>query len=126
MLAMVMLAEISFKGSATLCAVTVTLGEFGRIGGAVKLPLESSEPHATGHEAPASAQRTDVFGCPALEMEAWNGCIAPSSTDAGLGERATVISLAMVMMAEACLLGSAILCAATMTVVSAGRIAGAV
>jgi hypothetical protein len=43
-----------------------------------------------------------------------------------LGVSATMMSLRIVMVAEACLAGSATLRAVTVTVVSAGRIGGAV
>jgi hypothetical protein len=55
-------------------------------------------------------------------IAAWNGCIAPSSTGMLLGASETVMSLRIVMVAAACFVGSAILCAVTVTVVGAGRI----
>jgi 3-mercaptopyruvate sulfurtransferase SseA len=58
--------EDCFEGSATLCAVNVALVGEGRIPGAVYLPLRSTLPHAEGHAAPLTLQRTAVSGCPAL------------------------------------------------------------
>ena len=55
-------AETSFDGSATLCAVSVTLAGEGRIPGAVKGPLESIVPHAFGHAAPDKLQRMVLSG----------------------------------------------------------------
>src|SRR6266568_1256011 len=59
-------AETCFEGSATLCAVRVTLAGDGRIPGAVNVPLESTVPHAFGHAGPLRLQRTVVSGCPLL------------------------------------------------------------
>jgi len=84
------------------------------------LPVASSEPHAPGHDGPAMLQRMELSGRPPLLIAARNGCIAPSSTLMMLGVSETVMSLTIVMAAEACLVGSAILCAVTVTVVSAG------
>jgi hypothetical protein len=62
LLVMVTAAEICFEGSATLCAVSVTLAGDGSIPGAVNVPLESRTPHALGHAAPDKLQRTVVSG----------------------------------------------------------------
>lgn len=66
LLVMVIVAEICFEESATLCAVSVTLAGEGRIAGAVKVPLESTVPQALGHAGPERLQRTVVSGWPAL------------------------------------------------------------
>ena len=61
-----------------------------------------------------------------LLIDAWNGCVAPSSTPLAPGASETVMSLRIVIVAEACLVASATLCAVTVTVADAGRICGAV
>lgn len=70
LLVMVTVAEICLEGSATLCAVSVTLEGEGRIAGAMNVPLESTVPHALGHGAPDRLQRTVVSGWPLLVMAA--------------------------------------------------------
>lgn len=90
------------------------------------MPFASSEPHAVGHAEPEKLQRTAVSGWPLLLIAAWNICVAPSSTPVALGVSKMVMSLRIVMVAEACLVASAILCAVTMTVADVGRILGAV
>lgn len=65
-IALVTAAESCFEGSATLCAVSVTLVGEGRIPGAVYVPLESTVPHAFGHAGPDKLQRTVVSGWPLL------------------------------------------------------------
>lgn len=62
LLVMVIVAEFCFVGSATLCAVSVTLAGEGRIPGPVNVPLESTVPHEFGHAAPDKLQRTVVSG----------------------------------------------------------------
>ena len=119
-------AEVCLAGSATLCAVMVTVDAVGRSCGAVKLPFTSSEPHAAGQARPERLQRIAMFGCPALETAAWNGCVAPSSMPMMLGVSAMVMSLRMDIVAEACLVKSAALCAVIVMVAEAGRICGAV
>jgi hypothetical protein len=68
LLVMVTAAEICFEGSATLCAVSVTLAGDGRIPGAVNVPLESTVPHALGQAAPDKLHLTLVSGWPLLDM----------------------------------------------------------
>ena len=68
LLVMVTAAEICLDGSATLCAVSVTLAGEGRIPGAANAPLESTVPHALEHAAPDKLQRTVVSGWPLLAM----------------------------------------------------------
>ena len=70
LLLMATVAETCFEGSATLCAVIVTLAGEGRVPGAMNVPLESSIPHAVGHAAPDKPQRTVVSGWPLLVTEA--------------------------------------------------------
>jgi hypothetical protein len=62
LLVMDSVAEICFKGSATLCAVTVALAGEGRILGAVNRPPESTAPHAIGHAPPDKLQRMAASG----------------------------------------------------------------
>jgi hypothetical protein len=66
------------------------------------------------------------FGCPLLAMAAWNDWVAPSSRLIVVGVMASVISLTTVMLADACFVGSATLCAVTVIVPMAGRFCGAV
>lgn len=126
LLVMVIVTEICFDGSATLCAVSVTLAGEGRIPGAIKLPLESTVPHAPGHAAPDKLQRTVVSGWPLLVTLTWKRCMAPSSTLAGLGVRDSVMSLVTVTLAVADFVASAWLVAVICTVGGAGKSAGAV
>ena len=90
------------------------------------MPLMSMEPHAAGHDEPEMLQAIEALGWPLLTMAAWNGCVAPSSTAVVLGVRTIEMSLTTVIVAEACLVGSATLCAVTVTVEMGGRICGAV
>lgn len=62
LLVIVTAAEICFEGSATLCAVSVTVAGDGRIPGAVNPPLAYTIPHALGHAVPDKLQRTVVSG----------------------------------------------------------------
>jgi hypothetical protein len=71
-------------------------------------------------------QRIETSGWPLLLTDAWNGCTAPSSTPLVPDVSETAMSLRTVIVAEACLVASATLCAVTVTVVAAGRICGAV
>lgn len=61
-LVMVTTAKICFEGSATLCAVSVTLAGDGRIPGAVYRPVVSTDPQAVGHALPDRLQTTMVSG----------------------------------------------------------------
>ena len=126
LLVMLTAAETCSPGSATLCAVRVTVDAAGRNCGAVKLPFASSEPQAAGQATPEILQRIAVFGCPALVIAAWNCCVAPSSTPMTPGVSAMAMSLRMEIVADACLLESVALCAVMVTVAEAGRIWGAV
>ena len=71
-------------------------------------------------------QRIETSGWPLLLIDARNGSIAPSSTPLATGVSETAMSLRIVIVAEACLVASATLCAVTVTVADAGRICGAV
>jgi hypothetical protein len=59
-------ADACFEGSATLCAVSVTLAGNGRVCGAVYFPLASTVPHPLVHAGPERLQCTVVSGCPLL------------------------------------------------------------
>jgi hypothetical protein len=59
-------AEICLEGSATLCAVSVTLTGKGRVRGAVYVPRASTVPHPVAHAGPERLQRIEVSGCPLL------------------------------------------------------------
>jgi 3-mercaptopyruvate sulfurtransferase SseA len=126
LLVIVTVAEICFEGSATLCAVSVTLAGDGRIPGAVNRPLESTVPQAVGHAPPDKLQRTVVSGCPLLVTLTWKACVAPSSTLAGFGVSASVMSLVTVTLADPDFVASALLVAVICTAAGAGRSAGAV
>ena len=90
------------------------------------MPLESTVPHEFGHAAPDKLQRTVVSGWPLLVTLTWNRCVAPSSTLAGFGVNDSVMSLAIVIVAELDLVLSAWLVAVTCTVVEEGKSVGAV
>lgn len=122
LLVIVTTAEACFAGSATLCAVRIRVGAAGRNCGAVKLPLVSSEPQEVGQARPKRLQRIAVLGRPPLEIAARNGWTAPSSTPMTLGVSAMATSLRMEIVAEACLLESAALCAVMVIAPTVGRI----
>lgn len=75
------------------------------------MPARSTIPHAVGQVGPVSVQRTEASGWPALEIVAWNGCVAPNSTLALPGVSAMATSLVMVSCAVADFVGSATLVA---------------
>jgi hypothetical protein len=84
-------------------------------------------PHAApAHPLPESTQVTDRFGLPAEFTTSVNGCIAPNSTEARLGEIETETSLVTVAWALEFLLVSSTLVAVTETEFGAGKLAGAV
>jgi hypothetical protein len=113
--------------SATLIAIKFTLGGAGIISGAVYVPLESTLPHAApAHPAPERTQEADRFGLPAEVTAAANGCVAPNSTEAALGEMETEISLVTVAWALEFLVVSSALVALTETEFGTGKLMGAV
>jgi hypothetical protein len=77
---MLSVAIACFGGSATLCAVRLTVGEFGKTCGAVKFPFASTMPHIDGHAEPDTRHVTVASGCPLLATDAWKFVVAPSST----------------------------------------------
>src|SRR5258708_39233905 len=124
-LRMVTAAEACLAGSARLCAVTVTVVEAGKIGGAVKLPLASSVPHAEGQAAPEMLQRTAVSGRPLLLTVARKLCAAPRSTPAVAGVGATAGALVRGMGGGAGVVASATLGGGGFALTSARRSASA-
>ena len=119
-------AELCLEGSAALVAVSVTLAFPGKICGAVKFPFASTLPQDAVHDGPERLQRIAGSGLPLLEIEAWKGCAAPSSTLAVPGEIETVMSLERVTLTVANFEELAWLVAVTCTVPPWGRSAGAV
>jgi len=71
-------------------------------------------------------QRIETSGWPLLLIDPWKRCVAPSSTPVAPGVSEIAMSLRIVIVAEACLVASATLCAVTVMVADTGRICGAV
>ena len=118
-------AEPVLDGSAALVAVTVTVDGDGTTEGAVYSPVASTAPQAGAlHPAPCTLQVTAVFELPTTD--ALNCCIAPVTTEMLAGVTVTTTTGTMVTLAEAVLLGSAMLVAATVTLGGAGATDGAV
>jgi hypothetical protein len=69
LLVIVSAAEACFEGSATLCAVKVTLAGEGRICGAAYVPAASTLPQLLGHAAPDKLHRVAESGCPLLDTD---------------------------------------------------------
>jgi hypothetical protein len=114
-------------GSATLVAVSETLGGAVRICGAVYIPEESTVPHADpGHALPEITQVTLRLGLPAEFTVAVNGREEPNSTGIVCGETETEMPLSSVTRAVEFLELSAALVACTDTATGVERIAGAV
>jgi hypothetical protein len=91
------------------------------------VPLESTVPHPIpAHPLPDSTQDTDRFGLPAEFTVAVNGCVAPNSTEASLGESETEMSLVTVVRALEFLVASSRLVAVMEMEFGAGKLAGAV
>jgi hypothetical protein len=113
------------EGSATLTAVTETLGGAVKNCGAVYVPVGSIVPHADpAHSTPATIQMTARSGSPAEFTVAAKGRAAPSSTGIACGETETDMSLVIVIVAVALFVASATLAACTVTVVLAGKSPG--
>ena len=115
-----------FEESATLCAVRLTVGEFGKTCGAVKFPCASTMPHIDGHPEPDTRHVTVASGCPLLVTDAWKFVVAPSSTPAFGAGKLICKSLVIATVAFANFVESAWLMAVTRTAALAGRSAGAV
>lgn len=107
-------AEACFEGSATLCAMTVTSADDGRICGAVYFPDESTAPQlAVAQPVPETFHRTEVSRCPAEMMLAENSFTAPRSMLAEGGDSITWMSLPSVSCELSLARGSAALVAVT-------------
>lgn len=120
-------ALAALEGSATLRAVSVTLGGTGRICGAVKSPPESTVPQAAPAQPdPPTLQPTARLGLPEPETLAANCRVAPSSTSAVAGATLTARSLVTLTAAVALFEGSATLVAVMVSVADEGRFCGAV
>src|ERR1700687_5285541 len=126
LLVMVAVAEACLEGSGTLCAVSVTVAGAGSVCGAGELPFASSAPQRGGQGGAEMLQRIPGFGCPALVIAAWNGCVAPSSTPMALGVSAMAMSLVMGSVAVANLVVSLLLVAVICKGGASGRSPGAV
>ena len=126
-LVIVIAAAPLFDGSATLIALTETLGGAVRICGAVYVPAGSIAPQAApAHPLPETIQFKARFGLPAEVTVAANGLAAPSSTGIACGETETDMSLVTVTKALALFELSAALVACTVTEPVEGRSAGEV
>jgi len=127
LLVTVIAALAAFEGTATLRAVSVTLGGEVRICGAVKSPLESTVPQAAPEQPdPLTLQFAARLGFPVPVTVAANCRNAPSSTGAVPGDTVMETSLVTVTVAEALFEGSATLVAATVRAAGDGMICGAV
>lgn len=127
LLVTVIAALAAFEGSATLRAVSDTLGGAGRICGAVKSPLESTVPQAAPEQpGPPRPQFTPRLGFPEPVTLAANCRNAPSSMAAVPGDTIMETSLITVTVAEALFEGSATLVAVTVRVGGEGMFCGAV
>lgn len=83
-------ADACFEGSATLCAVTVTSADGGKLCGAVYFPDESTAPQfPAAQPAPETFHRIEVSRCPAEIMLAENCFTAPRSMLADDGDSIT-------------------------------------
>ena len=124
-------ADADFVPSATLVAVTVTLGELGSVAGAVNVaesaPVLVIVPRlALPPAIPSTLHVTLSVGLPALAIVAVNACVVPRSTVAEVGDMVTATSLVIVTEAEAVEVVSACAIAATVTLEGEGSVCGAV
>jgi hypothetical protein len=118
-------AEPVLDGSAALVAVTVTVSGAGTAAGAVYSPVPLTVPQAAAlHPAPSKLQVTAVFEVPTTD--AFNCCVAPVITEVLAGVTVTTTTDMIVTVADAVLLGSAMLVATTLTLAGEGATGGAV
>jgi hypothetical protein len=118
-------AEPVLDGSAALLAVTVIVDGDGTVEGAVYSPAPLTVPHAAElHPAPCTVHVTAVFDVPTTD--ALNCCVAPVATDVLAGVTVTTTTGTMITLADAVLLGSAILVATILTFGGEGAMTGAV
>jgi hypothetical protein len=117
---------LDLDGSATLVALSETLGGAIRICGAAYIPDASTVPHEFPLQpSPESAHVISRFGLPAEFTTPAKGREAPSSTGMVCGENETEISLVIVTTAAELLVASNALVARTEIEAGAGRFAGA-
>src|SRR5260370_41507645 len=119
---MVVVAAPLFEESATLMALTETLGGAVRICGAVYVPAGSIAPQAAwAQPLPETTQLTARSGLPAEVTVAKNGRAAPSSTGIVCGDTETERSLVTVTTADALFELSSALVACTMIALAPGQ-----
>jgi len=117
-------AEPVLDGSAELVAVTVTVAGDGTAEGAVYSPVPLTVPQAAAlHPAPCTAQVTAVFELPTTD--AFSCCVAPVATEVLAGVTVTTTTDTIVTVADAVLLGSAMLVAITLALAGEGATTGA-
>jgi len=117
-------AEPVLDGSAALDAVTATVDGDGTAEGAVYSPVWSTVPQAAPlHPAPCAVQVTAVFELPTTD--ALSCCVAPVTTEVLAGVTVTTTTDMIVTVADAVLLGSAMLVATTLTLAGEGATSGA-
>jgi|HubBroStandDraft_3_1064219.scaffolds.fasta_scaffold74890_1 hypothetical protein len=118
-------AEPVLDGSAELVAVTVTVDGDGTAEGAVYSPVPLTVPQAGAlHPVPCTAQVTAVFEFPTTD--AFNCSVAPVTTEVLAGVTVMTTTDMIVTVADAVLLGSAMLVATTLTLAGEGATRGAV
>jgi hypothetical protein len=117
--------EPVLDGSAELVAVTVTVDGDGTAEGAVYSPVPLTVPQAAAlHPAPCTVHVTAVFEFPTTD--AFNCCVAPVTTEVLAGVTVTTTTDMIDTVADAVLLGSAMLVATTLTLAGEGATSGAV
>ena len=118
-------AEPVFDGSAALVAVTVTVAGEGTADGATYSPVPLIVPQAAAlHPAPCTLQVTAVLEVPTtVALNCW---VAPVITEEVVGITVTTTTGTMVTLADAVLLGTAMLVAITVMLGGEGATTGAV
>jgi hypothetical protein len=117
-------AEPVLEGSAALVAVMVIAADEGTAEGAAYSPVPLTVPQAAPlHPAPCTLQVTAVFDVPTTD--ALNCWVAPVTTDVLAGVTVTKTTDMIVTVADAVLLGSAMLVATTLTLAGEGATSGA-
>ena len=112
-------------GSAALVAVTVTLAGEGIAEGAVYNPVPLIVPQAAAlHPLPCTFHVTAVLEVPTTD--ALNCWVAPGTSEELTGVTVTTTTGTMVTLADAVLLGTAMLVAITVTLGGEGATSGAV
>ncbi len=117
-------AEPVLDGSAALVAVMVIVAGEGTAEGAAYSPVPLTVPQAAPlHPDPCTLQVTAVFDVPTTD--ALNCWVAPVTTDVLAGVTVTKTTDMIVTVADAVLLGSAMLVATTLTLAGEGATSGA-